>query len=250
MSDTRTKQRSYWNALADSDPDAAVIDPNDKRGLKNRYLAEIRDLAFFQTLADQNVASGVLLDVGTGTGSAAFPLLNAGHRVLGVDISFGLLRHAQARCGAGVGLFVLTDGRELPVKAHSFDAAIVYVVLSYLVDDSAAVALLANIRMALKRGAVLVMIEQVRADRRICEGGLKVQRTISDWRRMLDEAGFSTSTCTLLRHGRFPLTPLIKAGLIPRRLWPLVRSIEAWVGKYFGVLKWDYAEVKFVAVAP
>lgn len=250
MNDTRTKQRSYWDALADSDPDAAVIDPNDKRGLKNRYLAEIRDLAFLQTLAARNVANGVLLDVGTGTGSAALPLLDAGHRVLGVDISFGLLRHAQARCGAKDGLFVLTDGRELPVKAQSFDAAVVYVVLSYLVDDAMALALLTNIRTTLKRGAVLVMIEQARANRRICEDGLKVQRTISQWRRMLEQAGFLSTTCTVLRHGRFPLTPLIKAGLIPRRLWPRVRSIETWVGKHLGVLKWDYAEVKFVAVAP
>lgn len=250
MSDARSKQRSYWDALADSDPDAAVIDPNDKRGLKNRYLAEVRDLAFLQTLAARNVVSGVLLDVGTGTGSAALPLLDAGYRVLGVDISFGLLRHAQERCGAGNGLFALTDGRELPVKAQSFDAAIVYVVLSYLVDDATALALLANIRTALKPGAALVMIEQVRANRRICEDGLKVQRTISEWRRLLDKAGFSSSTFAILRHGRFPGTPLIKAGLIPPRFWPLMRGIEAWVGRCFGVLKWDYAEVKFVAVAP
>jgi len=248
MSDARTKQRSYWDALAGSDPDAAVIDPNDKRGLKNRYLAEIRDIAFRHALAGLGLKRGLLLDVGTGTGSAALPLLNAGHCVLGVDISFGLLRHAQERCGADGGLFALTDGRELPVKAQSFDAAIVYVVLSYLVDDSAALALLANIRSALKPGAALVMIEQVRVNRRICEDGLKVQRTIPEWRRMLDEAGFSSNTFAVLRHGRFPLTPLIKAGLIPRRLWPLVRSIETLVGRCFGVLRWDYAEVKFVAV--
>ncbi len=250
MSDSRTKQRSYWDALANSDPDAAVIDPNDKRGLKNRYLGDIRDLVFLQTLAAHNVAKGVLLDVGAGTGSAARPLLDRGHRVLGVDISFGLLRHAQARCGTGQGLFALIDGRELPVKAQSFDAAVVYVVLSYLVDDAAALALLTNIRTALKRGAVLVMIEQVRTKRRICEDGLKVQRTTSEWHVLLEKAGFSSSTSTILRHGRFPLTPLIKAGLIPRRFWPWVRGIETWVGKYLGVLKWDYAEVRFVAVAP
>lgn len=250
MIDARARQRSYWNALAYSDPDAAVIDPNDKRGLKNRYLAEIRDAAFLQTLAAQGVEEGVLLDVGTGTGSAALPLLNAGHRVLGVDISFGLLRHAQERCAADGGLFALIDGRELPVKAQTFDAAIVYVVLSYLVDDSAALALLANIRMALKPGAVLVMIEQVRRTRRISEDGLKVQRAISEWSRLLAEAGFLSSSNTVLRHGRFPTTPLVKVGMVPRRFWPLVRGIETWVGRCFGVFKWDYAEVKFVAVAP
>lgn len=249
MSDLRSKQRLYWDALAKSDPDAAVIDPGDKRGLKNAYLAGTRDLAFLSTLQERKMANAVLLDVGTGTGSAALPLLEAGHKVLGIDISLGLLRHAQERCRANGGLFALTDGREIPVRPQSFDGSVVYVVLSYLTDDSAASALLVDIRKALKPAAVLVMIEQVRVNRRYCEGGLKVQRTIPEWRSILQDAGFSSATCTILRHGRFPLTPLIRAGLVPRRAWPFVRRIEAWVGRNFGVLKWDYAEVKFVAVA-
>lgn len=249
MTNQKSRQRSYWDALSNFNPDAAVIDPRDGRGLKNAYLAGIRDLAFLSTLAERNLAGAILLDVGTGTGSAALPLIKAGYNVLGIDISLGLLRHAEVRCAAVGGLFVLTDGREIPVRAQSFDAAVVYVVMSYLTDDCSAAALLADIKKALKRDAVLIMIEQVRVNRRYCDDGLKVQRTISEWKDILQDAGFSSITCTILRHGRFPVTPLIKAGLVSRHMWPFVRRIEAWVGKRFGVIKWDYAEVKFVAVA-
>lgn len=250
MTDAAQRQRRYWDGLAVADRDAAVIDPRDSRGLKNAYLAGTRDQVFARTLADHGVERAVVLDLGAGTGSAALPLLMAGQQVLGVDISLGLLRHARQRCRAAGGLFVLTDGSSLPLRASCLDAAVVYVVLSYLVDDAAACSLLENLRVTLKPGAVLVMIEQVRVRRRYCEEGLKVQRSISEWKGLLQQAGFASVESSVVRHGRFPATPLIKLGLLPRFFWPAMRRLETVVGRLFGVLPWDYAEVRFVAVAP
>lgn len=249
MSAPEHRQRRYWDALARTDPDAAIIDPNDRRGFKNAYLAGLRDRAFAQSLARHGVERGTLLDLGCGTASASHPLLRAGHRVLGLDISLQLLRHAQKRCDNLDCLFVAVDGRRLPVAASVMDAAVVYVVLSYVTDDAAALALLEEVRATLKPGAPLIMIEQARTRRALCEDGLKVHRSIREWTRLLRQAGFRLDDTAILRHGRFPTTPLVAAGAIPRAAWPWLARFEAGVARVTGVFGWDYAEVRFEAKA-
>lgn len=64
MSDSDRELRAYWDDLSRIDPDAAIIDPNDRRGSKNRYLAGIRDAAFRDGLRRHAVNAGVLLDLG------------------------------------------------------------------------------------------------------------------------------------------------------------------------------------------
>lgn len=93
------------------------------------------------------------------------------------------------------------------------------------------------------------MIEQVRTTRRVCEDGKKVQRTLDQWKNILESAGFTMEASTILRHGRFPTTPLIRIGLVPRMFWQALRKLEAAFAMRFGILKWDYAEVRFVAKA-
>ena len=243
------KSRRHWDALARVDPDAAVIDPRDTRGLKNEYLARIRDYAFAAGLGRHGIVRGTLLDLGCGTGSATLPLLRSGHRVVGIDISRDLLRHARVRCGEGNCLFVQTDGLALPVADAAFDAAVIYGVMIYLVDDAQAREVLARLRAALKPGAPLIMIEQARRRRRYVEDGLKCQRSIPEWKQLLDDAGFTLRGSRILRHGRFPATPLISAGLLPRRLWSSAHRLETRIAAGSGVFPWDYAEVAFEATA-
>ncbi|MGO1000007.1 class I SAM-dependent methyltransferase [Lysobacter sp. CA196] len=249
MTQPDRNQREYWNSLAGIDPDAAIIDPLDRRGQKNAYLAGIRNNAFLRTLERNGIESGRLLDLGCGTGSSTRPLLDAGYAVLGVDIAPDLLRHARARCGDENCLFVAMDGKQLPLADASVDAVVVYVVLSYLTDDGQASTLLKSIRNALKPGGSLIMIEQARRHRRVTEKGLKVQRTRKEWQSLLRSAGFASERSSVLRHGRFPTTPLIAMGLLPRSVWPAIRTLEAAVARITGVLPWDYAEVLFEAKA-
>ncbi|KWS06715.1 hypothetical protein AZ78_4272 [Lysobacter capsici AZ78] len=101
----------------------------------------------------------------------------------------------------------------------------------------------------LKPGSPLLMIEQVRKRRKLTQDGPKVQRTFSQWRALLSSAGFTVELTRVLRHGRFPTTPLIAAGLAPPALWPFIASLEAKVAAATGILPWDYAEVLFEARA-
>jgi ubiquinone/menaquinone biosynthesis C-methylase UbiE len=62
---------------------------------------------------------GLLLDVGTGTGIVADSLQARGHRVVGVDVSEGMLRHAVPRLP---GRIARADAQLLPLRSGSFDA--------------------------------------------------------------------------------------------------------------------------------
>ncbi|PJK00505.1 hypothetical protein CO641_00495 [Lysobacteraceae bacterium NML91-0213] len=249
MDAEKNRQRVYWNGLADLAPETSVIDPRDSRGDKNAYIAGIRDEVLTSALAGKVDQSGLILDFGCGTGSATLALLQHGYRVIGVDLALSLLKHARQRCDPERSLFAAMDGHILPVAKGAFDAAVIYVVLSYVVSDDKVLALLKAIRSALKPGARIVAIEQCRRRRHIVEDGMKVHRTIGAWTELMAAAGFSELKARPIRSGRFPATSLIRIGLIPRSAWQSLRTAERASGRIFGILPGDYAEVAFEGVA-
>lgn len=60
------------------------------------YLAG--DIAYYRTLAART--GGGVLELGCGTGRVAIPLAAAGYRVVGVDLSEGMLQHARQRAAS------------------------------------------------------------------------------------------------------------------------------------------------------
>jgi len=243
-------QSEYWDELAAYDPDSAVIDPKDTHGFKNAYIALIRDHAFRESFIRNSIKPGIILDLGCGSGSAAASILSRGYSLIGIDISFRLLLHAQSRCKKNRdSLFLLTDGKTLPLKPMRFDAAVIYVVLSYITDEDDVLNVLTQIRRALKPGAPLILIEQAARKRKIKEKGRKVFRTINQWQKLIEAAGFSSPSTTILRHGRFITTPLIRYGFLPRFTWYRLSRVERKVAACTGVFHWDYAEIRFESIA-
>lgn len=247
--DDKRRQQDYWNSLSRLPAETSVFDPNDHRGSKNAYIASIRDEAFRKALSLAATQNATVLDFGCGTGSASLGLLRQGYRVIGLDLAKSLLQQARMRCDDQRSLFVAIDGGAVPIAPSTLDAAVTYVVLSYVVDDASVAALLESIRGVLKPGAKFAAIEQCRKTRTVVEDGLKVHRSIDNWRDLLRSAGFRQVTYLTVRSGRFPTTPLIGLGWIPRALWPAFRASERAVGKLIPVLPGDYAEVLFEAIA-
>lgn len=97
------------------------------------------------------MASPLLLDLGCGKGRFARRLEAAGARVVGLDLSAGML--AEAR---GVGR-VRGSARALPFACGSFDAVVAIEVFEHLGDIDAAIV---EIRRVLKPGGRLIVIDK------------------------------------------------------------------------------------------
>lgn len=239
---------SYWNRLAAGDPDAAVLDPLDRLGHKNRYIAAVRDAALEGALGARVRRGDLILDFGCGSGSCTALLCHRSERVIGVDISIGLLRRAMTRPAPNSATFVLYDGLHLPLRGARVDTTVIYVVLTY-VDCQTAVQLLRSIREITRPGGQLVMIEQTTRSPRHAEARLKHFRTVSQWKDVLAQAGWLGCRTRHVRFGRFPLIPVVRSGLIATKWFPTLIALESWLGRRFGPLPFDYAETLFEANA-
>jgi ArsR family transcriptional regulator len=102
-----------------------------------------------------------LADVGCGTGSLTFELARFAKRVVGVDLSNEMLRRARALAqerGVQNVEFRQGDVFDLPVAAHSVDAAFCVMVLHFLPDPGRAVAALCRI---VRPGGAVILVDLV-----------------------------------------------------------------------------------------
>lgn len=248
MKDAPLDQRPHWDALAHLDPDAAVIDPRDRRGDKNAYLAAIRNETIAQSLAARGVRTA--LDLGCGTGSLGRTLLGLGARVVGLDIARGLLARVAERGLGDAYLPVLYDGWRFPIRDASLDAVTTYVVMTHIVEDRQLIQVLGECARVLAPGGVLIAIEQVRRKVRDQPSAFKRFRTLASYEQLFAEAGLRPRRAEILRYGHTPWIYLIRFGWIPKRLHGRLARLERWWGSRIGVPPWDYCDVLFEAVKP
>ncbi len=176
----------------------ASADRYDEEDFTQDTEAEVAEL---QALLDLPPGSQ-LLDVGCGTGRHAVPLVLAGFRVTGVDLSPAMLALAATRArAAGVELdLVEADARELPDHLGSYDAAICLCEGAFgLVGEGVEPlahdrAILAGIHRALRPGGRLVLT------------GLSAARMLAAWHRgepvgELDLVALTTTTGLSLEDG-------------------------------------------------
>ncbi len=107
-----------------------------------------RELARFRQLVP---AGGLALDVGSGPGQYTRVLKAQGLRVVGLDLSQGLLRQAQA---AGTGWLVCADMRRLPIADERADGCFVCASLLHL-PRTQAPQTLSEFRRVLRPGGAL-----------------------------------------------------------------------------------------------
>jgi SAM-dependent methyltransferase len=241
-------QSSYWDNLAPVGLDAAVIDPNDRRGHKNRYLAALRNVAVLEALA--RAPDGPVLDFGCGTGSLTEAVVTTGRLVLGVDISPGLIRRSRERSLGKRAICLLYDGHHVPVVDRAFSAVTTYVVLTHIVRNADLSRSLAECFRSLQPGGLLIAAEQVRSDSREDQASWKRQRSVEEYLSMIREAGFEPIDARLLRHGRSPWVQLARFGLWSQRLRPLAFHLERTWSRLLGPVNWDYADAMIIARKP
>ena len=98
----------------------------------------------------------VVADVGTGTGFLAELALEAGARVIGIDISDGMLAQVSSRFAGRAFEARRADEGPLPLQAGEVDAVVGNMVLHHAEDPPAAIADMAR---ALRPGGTLVITD-------------------------------------------------------------------------------------------
>ncbi|MFG1639342.1 class I SAM-dependent methyltransferase [Amycolatopsis sp. NPDC049252] len=116
------------------DAEAATFDEQPDHGLRD---PDVR-VAWAELLLPLLPPEAVVADLGCGTGTLAVLLAEAGHRVVGVDLSERMLDRARQKAGARVEV-KQGDAADPPLDDHSFDVVLVRHVLWALPDQEAAV---------------------------------------------------------------------------------------------------------------
>jgi len=182
----------------------------------------------------------VILDGGCGPGTFGLSLAR-GNRVLGIDISWRSVRHANRRSASRNVRFagIVADLERLPFAADSFDICFCGWVLHHFPDFAGA---LSELNRVLRPGGLLAIVEPnesnpvIRASRffedlfkgLVVGSGLDVPNrqvhTPSSYSALLDRSGFIDIRSTSTRSTEVPVLPKAK-----RRSMGLIRSASLMV---------------------
>jgi SAM-dependent methyltransferase len=211
-----------WADLARLDPLAAVLDPSDTAGAKNRAIDRVHKAALRRAV---NPSAGVrILDFGCGTGRLSGWLADAGASVVGVDATPEMIEVARRRVPGTK--FVVSEGGQLPFDDGSFDAVVAVYVLQYYVADQSIEVLLAEFHRLLSPGGAFVAIEQA-ADSDIGRGAPEAR-----YEAVVTDAGFHSVATRRIRlgHSRALMAVQRWPRLAPSALLPAILQAEARLG--------------------
>ena len=236
-------QKEHWARAAKFGALASVIDPNDRRGLKNLYIAQLRDQVFVRSLPKSDFN---LLDFGCGSGNLSKSLASENVKITGIDISPELLDLAIQQNDPSFCKFVLYDGGDIPLDERSFDYVVSYVVLNHIVDDTQLGETLRNISKILKDEGRALFIEQTRKNTALTYGGIKNQRNVADFTDIFENSGFSVERVEHVRKARFFPIYLIRYGMVPKSFFPLLAGLDKWLANIFSSPRYSYVDTLFV----
>ena len=132
MSEGESAERAY-------DHYASIYDESNAQNDYETWLGK----ALLPELEKHGLRKGWVLDVGCGTGRAFEPLLSRGWKIVGCDVSAGMLAEAKQKYGGRVELFH-SDAREVPAVSPATDrpdegafdlVLLLNDVLNYMVED-------------------------------------------------------------------------------------------------------------------
>mgnify|MGYP003393461334 FL=1 len=123
-------------------------DWGQKYGKSTSYYYRCR--TFHSFFATANLEHASILDYGCGSGDITFPMLQAGHRVTGVDIAPGMVRKATERAEQfglteRASYHHLDDATLARISSSTFDVVVCSSVLEYVADDHSLLRMLCKV---------------------------------------------------------------------------------------------------------
>lgn len=247
--DHRLRVGAHYDALADYGPYAAQA-PRDRGGRKSRYIAAVFDAAILPHLRD-GAPFHRLLDFGCGTGIFAVQAQNFGDQVVGIDISWAMLRRthqwAEER-GANIGL-AMSDGTRLPFADGSFDRFVARESLCYIPDEQLG-AVVSEIGRVMGSGAKIYVLDQVSENPtwqfNMHAPNLK-KRSINEILTAFNRSGFVLEEAIAVRQPRFLWIYLVWLGLVPVSIIRFLAKAEvAWNRRFCCLRTRRWQNVLFV----
>ena len=105
---------------------------------------------------------GSYLDLGCGTGRNSLFVASKGFHVVGVDLSFGMLKvmaeEAKRKGLSSLVDAVLGDVLDLPLRSESFEGAMCVAVLHHIPGKANRIRALGELRRVVRRGKVLITV--------------------------------------------------------------------------------------------
>jgi len=138
------------------------------------------------------------------------------------------------------------DGQRFPLKNNSIDCITTYVVLNYIINNDHLAKVLKEAHRVLKDTGKIIAIEQTRLFSRIESKTFQNRRSVVDYSRIFESAGFNIKLIKFIRHARFPLIFLIRAGLITDKYFETVSHWdEKWASLFSKPLS-SYVDTVFI----
>ncbi|MBM4147301.1 MAG: methyltransferase domain-containing protein [Nitrospira sp.] len=182
------EQRKLWDLRATLNELCAVMDPQDKNGLKNRYLTALH-LSHLKRHLKKRVMTS--LEIGCGIGRLMKMLFSVSNRVIGVDISPKMISVAQKKFPDVE--FFIASGDDLPIEDSVVDLIITVWVLQHVLTDEALLAFMRECCRVTMGGSRAIIIEQVTFDSnlRSKEGSeYHIRREPSEYHNIFRNAGW------------------------------------------------------------
>ena len=197
-----------WGKLSQKGYLASGIDPGDRKGHKNLYIDTLQKVALEQVL--ELKGNEVVLDFGCGSGRFSYWIAPKVKKVVGLEITRGMIDLAEKNRTADNTEFLVYDGLHFPVFAYPFDLILSVGVLQMMKGELLK-STLSSLAQYLRKDGRLYLIEQV-------SNNPKVGRpNVEEYLQAFEASKLECLQHYPIRNGRWWILYLIRYGLIPQK---------------------------------
>jgi len=196
-----------WGKRAQKGFLASGIDPADRRGHKNYYIDLLQKMALEEVLDLKG--DEVVLDFGCGSGRFSYWIAPRVKKVVGLEITPGMIDLAEKNRTSENVVSMLYDGIHFPVFPYPFDIVLSVWVLQYM-EMERLKKTVSELGRYLKLGGKVYFIEQASDNPKVGRPSIK------EYLNAFKESKLECLQYYPIRNGRWWMLYLIRYGMIPK----------------------------------